>query len=362
MKTKLSVLALGALLSLAPTAQAQRTSAIGPRGGGGGGFHSGSSTFHAAPQSQFSSPHTFRSGSSFRPIGPRGDHGGWHGSGGWHGDRGLGWHRGGAYNRWYWYGYYPFWASLGWWWGVPYYNPYWVGYGYGGSGSVPYRTSRYASVKTDVQPDEAEVWLDGKYIGTADDFDGFPGFLYLEPGKYHVEFKLAGYQPYSTDVEVTRGECVRIDHHLDLAPGHSRLDSFTPEKKKMPAGRVYGKGGVPVTPGAGADDEGDTDRDHDRVGRYDEDDRDTPPPPARSSVRHADHARLRLKISPPDAAVYVDDRYIGTAEDLESSPRGTSTTIGSHKVSVVRPGYKSRTVDVEIKDGGPFDVVIELEK
>ena len=45
------------------------------------------------------------------------------------------------------------------------------------------RTGRYAVVKTDVSPEEAQVFLDGKYIGTADDFDGMPDYLYLGAGE-----------------------------------------------------------------------------------------------------------------------------------------------------------------------------------
>jgi hypothetical protein len=98
-------------------------------------------------------------------------------------------------------------------------------------------------VKTDVSPEEAQVYLDGKYIGTADDFDGTPDYLYLGAGKYHIEFRLPGYQTYATDLNVSRGQRVRLDQKLKLEAGKSSLDQFPPESKGTPLGRVFTKGG-----------------------------------------------------------------------------------------------------------------------
>ena len=36
-------------------------------------------------------------------------------------------------------------------------------------------------------PEEALLYLDGRFIGSADDFDGHPDYLYLEPGVYELE-------------------------------------------------------------------------------------------------------------------------------------------------------------------------------
>ena len=145
---------------------------------------------------------------------------------------------------------YPYW---GWGWGGwPYYSSWWwggpSGYVVGGDGygdgyvDVAARAGRYAIVKTDISPEEAQVFLDGKYIGTADDFDGIPDFLYLGPGKYHLEFRLPNYQTFATDLDVARGQQVRLDEKLKLEPGKSALDQFLPESKGTPLGRVFTKG------------------------------------------------------------------------------------------------------------------------
>ena len=74
---------------------------------------------------------------------------------------------GGYYHRpWFydpWYG-----------WGYPYWYP---PYGYRG------RYDPSASLRLQVEPKETEVFIDGYFAGTVDDFDGFFQRLHLEPGR-----------------------------------------------------------------------------------------------------------------------------------------------------------------------------------
>jgi hypothetical protein len=76
----------------------------------------------------------------------------------------------------------------------------------------------------------------------------------------------------------------------------------------------------------------------------------------------SNHARMRFKVTPGDAAIYVDDKYLGAGEDLAANPRGVVTDPGTHTITVARPGYKTKTVDITVRIGAPVDVVVELEK
>ena len=67
-------------------------------------------------------------------------------------------------------------------------------------------------------------------------------------------------------------------------------------------------------------------------------------------------------MTPDDAAVYMDDKYLGAADDLAANPRGIIAEPGTHTITVTRPGYKSKTVEVTARAGSPVDVVVELEK
>ncbi len=383
---------LAAAAMLAPgVAEARGSSGGSGHSGGSGGGHSGGSSHSGG---------SFHSGSSSHSGGGRitGSHvGSWRGGGGW---RGGGW-RGGFRRGW---GYYPY--SWGWGWGFAPYSSWWWGgpnvtivtgdddgdgdsYGYENGDAqvgVSARTGRYAIVKTDVSPEEAQIYLDGKYIGAADDFDGRPDYLYLGPGKYHVEFRLPGYETLATDLDVTRGQRVRMDQKLKLQPRKSALDQFPPDAKGTPLGRVFTKHGPEAGAPDGDDDEapppprralrraparddGFSDRGSGPAARerapearerIPEDRMDARPEPLPRMA--GNRARMRFKVSPEDAAVYVDDKYLGAGEDLAANPRGVVTEPGTHSITVTRPGYKSKTVDVTVRVGAPVDVVVELEK
>ena len=361
-----------------------RGQSAGPRISGGGGSYRGQSV---GPRSS-SGGSSFRSTaprSSFRYSGGTSRHGGSYYGGSRHRGRGRGYGYGygyGFYSSPYWY--LPYWSSVGWWYGSPYWGPWW------GSRSI-YISSRYdgvrgagsfAVVDTDISPEEAEVWVDNVYVGTADDFDGNPDFLYLKPGKYHLEFRYGGHDTYGLDLEAKRGERVNLDKKMPRVAGRGRLDSFDPERKPMPFGRMFEPGGKPVAVEARqasrydvdddaergddaeiGDDDEDVDVRRDRVGRYDKETRQrhVEDAPAPTTVT-TDKGRLRIQVTPDDAAVYLDDRLVGTADDLAANGRGIRTDAGKHTVTVTRPGYKTKTVDVEALAGKAIDVVVELEK
>jgi hypothetical protein len=258
---------------------------------------------------------------------------------------------------------------------------------------------RYARIDTDVKPESAEVYLDGTYVGSADDFDGFPDYLYLEPGKYRLEFRHPSYETVVKELEVRRGQLVSLNDDMKLLPGKGRLDAIDPERRGTPLGRVFGKPegdkrergrdrtgrfeakGAPGTASNEALDDPDDVEELD-VNADDEAEEDVLPPtrhaPPRPPAAHeaeagrggtdgediapAARGRLRFEVEPDDAAVYLDDRYIGTAEELSGLSRGLPVRPGKHTVTVVRPGYGTRTVDVESKPRAAVDVVVELEK
>ena len=82
------------------------------------------------------------------------------------------------------YGWYPY--SFGWagWYGYGAYGPYGP-YGFG-----PYDTT--ASVRVQVTPRDAQVYVDGYYAGIVDDFDGTFQRLRLLPGAHEITVYLAG--------------------------------------------------------------------------------------------------------------------------------------------------------------------------
>jgi hypothetical protein len=123
-----------------------------------------------------------------------------------------------------------------------YYYPYAFGYGPHGRGSFyfdlyynsyvfyPPAVVRYdnygtyngtygyptGELRLQVRPRDAQVFVDGSYAGTVDEFDGTFQSLRLEEGEYKVELVQPGYEPLDFDVRITAGE--KVTYRGDLIP------------------------------------------------------------------------------------------------------------------------------------------------
>ena len=93
----------------------------------------------------------------------------------------------------------PFWGPWG---------PYTYGYPY------PYSVYPQASIRTEVTPKDAEVYVDGYYAGIVDDFDGTFQRLTIEAGPHHIELTAQGAEPRFFDVYVDPSR--PVDIHADL--------------------------------------------------------------------------------------------------------------------------------------------------
>jgi hypothetical protein len=100
-----------------------------------------------------------------------------------------------------------------------YYDPWWYGAGYvgdyggyydpwyGGYPSYP-QTGGYSSYLDDgklrlkIKPRDAEVYVDGYFVGVVDDFDGIFQRLHLDTGTHRIEVRAAGYESLEIDVRI----------------------------------------------------------------------------------------------------------------------------------------------------------------
>lgn len=328
---------------------------------------------HAAPRS--SARGSSRSDSSRRSGSSHHDGGRWGGR-----SRSWGW-------GWGW-GYRP-------WWGYPY--GYYGYYGYPGYGGYAYGDgrSRFAAVKTDVEPDEAALYLDGKLIGTADDFDGYPDMLYLGPGRYRLEFRLEGYEPYTTEVDASSGGLVKIDRELRKIPGAKHYGTYTPAEPAGPIVRYFEKRRRSSDTqrestwrdrsdrprGADSEDSTEAYMDDEAGPAGDSADADVAPdreedlsidehtgtsrpapPEAPPAISGSSEARIVFDVSPPDAAVYVDDHFAGSARELNGLPGGLAVPVGEHRVTVTCPGYREATIRIQSSEAQKERARIDLKR
>jgi hypothetical protein len=106
-----------------------------------------------------------------------------------------------------------------------YYSPYDYGYGYpvygmaepvptysgdgyygSASAPAPTNTANYGGVSFDIQPADAAVFVDGKYIGTVAEFSPQQPPLSLTLGRHHVDLRAQGFQTLSFDLDVVAGQ------------------------------------------------------------------------------------------------------------------------------------------------------------
>jgi hypothetical protein len=104
-----------------------------------------------------------------------------------------------AYGNPYGYGYAPF--GYGYDYGYRYAPPY--GYGFSGYAGRP-----YGGVRIDLPQRDAEVLVDGYFVGIVDDFDGVLQQANVEAGPHRIEIRAPGFEPVSFDVNVEPGRTI----------------------------------------------------------------------------------------------------------------------------------------------------------
>ena len=256
----------------------------------------------------------------------------------------------------YGYGYYPYYSryyhpySYYGYYSPYYYSPYYSGY------RRPYSADRYlGALDLNVKPKKAEVFVDGEYIGLVKDFDGFPGYLWLEKDTYDISFYLPGYQTLTRTFSVHPGNVV--DVRLRLEAGEAVL----PEKPEKPRERAANR--PPARwrdrdSDRGRDYGRDRDSDGERPGRFQEQRREVEEEKQRD-VR-SEPGRLRLTIAPADATVYLDGRFLGSGEELGRLHAGLIVEPGEHSLEVLRPGFDSQRLEVRVGEGEEVELSVEL--
>jgi hypothetical protein len=73
----------------------------------------------------------------------------------------------------------------------------------------------FGSVRVDVEPPIAQIFVDGEYLGTVEDYKSGSG-LPLEAGVHRVEFRAPGYEPLVVDMRIAAGR--RITYRGVMKP------------------------------------------------------------------------------------------------------------------------------------------------
>ena len=208
-------------------------------------------------------------------------------------------HHSAGFSQWYPYPYPPF--------GIP-----------PGNGAV--------SLRVQVTPREAQVFVDGFAAGVVDDYDGVFQRLRLIPGPHEIVVYHPGHRTLRQNIYYNPGSTHTIRYTLDrLLPGETQEPQPVPRAVLPPPG-------IPGQPGA---------------------------PPNAGSGR-VPVGTLALRVQPGDAIVAVDGepwRGPQTQDRLV-----IQLAEGPHRVRIEKPGFQTFAVDVDVRAGETTSFNVSLLK
>ena len=245
-----------------------------------------------------------------------------------------------------------------------YYDPFFYADPWYGQYGYPIRPYGYgyrnyepeASVRLEVKPKEAEVYVDGYYAGVVDDFDGIFQRLRVEPGEHEIELWLDGYRTVRQKVYLTQDKSFRVKYQLEhLAAGQP------PEPKPQPIDPPQG-GNQPRAGQPRPMDRGPMDRGP--VGRRmpqpmpPDDPRDRGQDDPRARQGNAAYGSLAIRVQPGDAEISIDG-------ESWRGPGGQDRLVvevaeGSHTVEIRKAGFRTYVTQVDVRRGQSTPLNVSL--
>jgi hypothetical protein len=234
----------------------------------------------------------------------------------------------GGYYRPYYYA--PYWGwGAGWGWGYGFYGAFgwgWPHYRYPYP-YYPYYFDDRSEIRFQVTPREAQVYVDGYFVGLVDDFDGWAQRLHLEPGEHDVEIYLEGYRTRRERMLVRPRQGYTVRFALEPLGAGEAQDPRPSAPPPAPQGT----------------------RPPDRYA-----------PPRRVEVERGAMGSLRLRVQPADAVVLVDgERWEWPAGEDRLTidlPEGT------HRVEVQREGHQPYGTTITIRRGETTPLNVSLRR
>jgi hypothetical protein len=237
----------------------------------------------------------------------------------------------------------------------PFYDPFYTGW-YPIYAQYPrypgyYYGASWASARLDVKPRNAQVFVDGYYVGVVDQFDGVFQRLDLPTGEHEVSVYLPGYRTYTQRTLFRPGAGYHFKAILEpLPPGAPEEAAPKPDPNAPRAGDPYRDPRDYREP---------RDPRESRDPREPRDPRDPREPrEPRDRTESRDFGTLALRVQPVDAVVIIDgERW--------DSPEGGSRLVvqltgGSHRVEVRKDGFRTYTSTVQVRPGETQSLNISL--
>ena len=222
--------------------------------------------------------------------------------------------------------------------GVPIGNPL---PGYRGAPRGQQRAAYEGSLRLQVTPKSAEVFVDGYLMGLVDDFDGMFQRLHLDAGEHTLELYRAGYTVARQKIFVGPRATLRVKYTL------TRLRPDEAAEPRPVARQVDARPQPPLTGAGPRDPRDDPDR---PVPRGRRGDRPRPSP-------GAGYGTIAVHVQPRDAEVLID------GERWDMGPDGrvdVQVSAGRHHLEIRRRGSRPFNQDVEVRADEPTPINVSL--
>jgi PEGA domain-containing protein len=210
-----------------------------------------------------------------------------------------------------------------------------------------------SSVRVEVQPNDAEVFVDGYYAGVVDDFDGAFQRLRLPPGQHEIVVRRDGYHSVKEDLYLTPDTTHHIRRRLEpLAAGEPNDPRPTP--LAPPPGMAQpGQAPPPNMPPPGYPGAR-------RPSARRMPPPEAPPPPEAAPSEPSSFGVLVVRVQPADAEILVDgERWRG--------PAGEERLViqlpeGPHRIEIQKDGFERFTSDVQVRRGETSPLNVSLSR
>ena len=256
------------------------------------------------------------------------------------------WYGYGAYYPWYYSGFYFGIGTLGW----PYYYGAWpyAGYGYSyDSYDYGYESSAgRASLKVEVKPKSAEVYVDGHFAGIVDQFDGMFDSLPLEAGEHEITIYQEGFRSIRQRLNLSPGSTYRVKGTLEpLAPGEPNEPRPQVAYESTAAGAQ-----VQMAP------------QYQPSQQYPPSQAPEPQatPPAQAPPADGRYGQVAIRVQPADAEVFIDGERWRKSDGAERLL--VSLAPGTHRVEIRREGYDAFVTAIDVRRGETTPLNVSLAR
>jgi hypothetical protein len=254
---------------------------------------------------------------------------------------------------------------------APYYSPFWAydpwfyDYQWGGIYGPygPYSPYRHynvdpgGSVKLEVKPKQAEVYVDGYYAGVVDDFDGAFQRLRIPPGEHEIELFLDGYHAVHQKVYLTPDNTFKLKHDMEKLSGGEQPEP-RPQPAYPPQSAGPGPAGQPpyAQPPYGQAPQQPRGR-RAPAPNPPRDPRERDPREGRAPEASA-YGTLSVRVQPGTADIVIDgEKWRG--------PEGQERIFielpeGRHNVEVQKSGYRTYVTEVDVRRGETTPLNVSL--